>query len=125
MRINMQRVNYTAMGIIIAASMFALFAASVPAQEHPAFGAHQVIQLTITADVPDIPKLEARAVDILRRWDPSLTLAGARAKVRVDGKTDVARCLEYITVYQLQQVSQARITGIRQEAQHPEPTGAQ
>ena len=89
--------------------------------DHPAYGNHQVIQLTVTADVPDIPKAETKAVEILRKWDPSLTLAAARAKVRVDGRTDVARCLEYIYINHLDAITQADVTGIRQEVAHPEP----
>jgi hypothetical protein len=96
--------------------------------EHPAFGPHQVIQLTITVDaldvagkpgVPDIAKIETKAVAILRAWDPSITLVDARAKVRVDGRTDVARCMEYIAIDRLNGISQAKVVGVRQEVQHP------
>lgn len=88
--------------------------------EHPAFGSHQVTQITATAEV-DIPKAEAKAVDILRKWDPSLTLAQARAKVRIDGKTDVARCMEYIYINAFDGITQAHVVGVRQENQHPVP----
>ncbi len=93
-------------------------------QDHQAFGAHQEIVVTVTAEVPDIAKLEAKAVDILRKWDPALTLTAARAKVRVDGKTDVARCMEYVVINALGSITQAKVSGIRQEVQHPEPAAA-
>lgn len=91
------------------------------AQDHPAFGQHQVSQLTVEADVPDIPKLEFKVVALLRADDPSLTLAAARARVRIDGKTDVARCMELLIIHTLRGITQAFVVGTVVATQHPEP----
>ena len=60
--------------------------------EHPAFGPRHISQLSLEIEVADIAKLEAKAVDILRT-KYGKTLDEARAMVRVDWKTDVARCI--------------------------------
>lgn len=92
--------------------------------EHPAFGARHVTQLSVTSDVPDIAKLEGRAIDILRKpgtvTGEVMTLEEARAVVRIDGKTDVARCPEVIYAYQLRIVTQAVIDVARISNEHPE-----
>lgn len=86
--------------------------------QHPAFGPHQTTQLTVETDVGDIQKLEAKAVDVLRtRY--GLTLTEARAKVRLDGKTDVARCLEFVIINALAGISQAKVVGSVVANEHP------
>ncbi len=104
---------------------------SAPA-EHPAFGLEHTYQMVVTANIPlpenatdkqraaAIKKAEDRAVTILRRPDSGgLTIEEARAKVRIDGKTDVRRCFEIIFEYQLRIVTQARVTAHQQAAEHP------
>jgi hypothetical protein len=111
-------------------------AEELPPAEHPAFGLHHRYKMDVEADLPlpenptpkevaaAIKKAETRAVAILRRPDSGgLTLEEAQAKVRIDGKTDVRRCLEVIFEYQLRSVKQARVTAHLQEAEHPEAVG--
>lgn len=97
--------------------------------EHPAFGARHVSHLTVRSNVADIPKLEAKAVEILRRpgtvTGERMTLPEARAVVRVDGKTDVARCLEIVITDRLRGIVQADVSGVRLANEHPEPKAAQ
>lgn len=113
--------------VLLGLAMFAATVAS--AQDHPAFGTHHVSQLIVTSDVPDVPKLEAKAVEILRRvgtvTGETMTLAEARAKVRIDGKTDVARCLEIVIIDRLRGIAQARVVGTTVANEHPVQGGAQ
>lgn len=108
-------------------------AAFAQESDHPAFGLEHSFVMRVEAIVPvpenatpaqiaaAIKRVEARAVAILRRADSGgLSLEEARAKVRVDGRTDVRRCLEVIFVYQLRSVTQARVTRHQQAASHPE-----
>lgn len=92
--------------------------AQEPSEEHPAFGAIHTTELKVESTVVDIPKLEAKAVDILRT-KYGLTLAEARDKVRIDGKTDVARCLEYLYINAVTSVVQARVEVTVVAEQHP------
>jgi hypothetical protein len=105
-----------------------------PPAEHPAFGLQHRYKMDVEADlqVPEnatpkqiaaaIKKVETRAVAILKRPDSGgLTLEEALAKLRIDGKTDVRRCLEVIFEYQLRSVKQARVIAHQQAAEHPEP----
>ena len=110
------------MKILFAMLCFASFACA--AQDfvdvpYTVFGPEHTSQLTVESNVPDIAKLEAKAVDILRTKS-GLTLAEARAKVRIDGKTDVARCLEYVIMDALQKITQAEVVGITVANQHPQ-----
>ena len=98
---------------------------------HPAFGAKQTSVLTVETDTADIPKLEAKAIEILRRvgtvTGETMTLAEARAKVRVDangnpdskGRTDVARCVEIVVTDRLRGIVQTRVEGVTVANQHP------
>lgn len=104
--------------LILAICVALGFSQSIAQDEHPAFGNTQSAQLTVDAEVPDIPKLEAKAVDILRT-KYGLTLDEARAKVRIDGKTDVARCLEYVVINALAGITQANVIGSTIVLQHP------
>lgn len=90
--------------------------------DHPAFLQLQKMTITVEPYVPDVPKLEQRLVDILRAADPTLTLAAAREKLRIDGKTDVARCLELLMIYVIDQPVQFDAVSITVASQHPEPT---
>lgn len=89
--------------------------------EHPAFGPTHTSLLTVQSVVPDIPKLEQRVVDILRAQDPALTSAQARAKLRIDGKTDVALCLELLIIYQVGLPVQFEAVTITVANEHPVP----
>jgi|SRR5688572_14223152 len=101
-------------------------------EAHPAFGPKQTSALTVETDTVDIPKLEAKAIEILRRvgtvTGETMTLAEARAKVRLDangnpdakGRTDVARCVEIVVTDRLLGIAQTRVVGVRVENQHPE-----
>jgi len=88
--------------------------------EHPAFGQRHTSTLVVESQVADIPKLEAKAVEVLRA-KYGLTLDEARAKVRVDGKTDVARCLEHVIINALAGIAQAEVVASVVGNQHPEP----
>lgn len=120
------------LGMLLGASL--ALADEVPA-DHTAFGlTHQIkTTLDVTVPVPEnatekqvaaaIKKVEDRAIAILRRPDSGgLTLQEAQAKVRVNGRTDVRRCIEIILDYQMRTITQVRVTGHRQEAEHPEVT---
>lgn len=87
--------------------------------DHPAFAPHQSSTLAVESEVADIPKLEAKAVDVLRA-KYGLTLEEARAQVRIDGKTDVARCLEYVIINAMAGIAQARVVASVVGNQHPE-----
>jgi hypothetical protein len=112
--------------MIRVAALALSMATSALAQDapHPAFGPTQTSILTVDAEVPDIPKLEAKAIDILRT-KYGLTLAEAREKVRIDGKTDVARCLEYVVINALNGITQATVVGISIQQEHPQPKESQ
>lgn len=97
--------------------------AQEPPPEHSAFSAHGFAVMTVEYDTLDIAKLEAKAVDVLRTKS-GLTLAEARAFVRVDGRTDVARCYEVIIPNHLKSITQGTVLGVRIENQHPEPVVA-
>lgn len=88
--------------------------------DHSAFSAHGFAIMTVEYDTLDIPKLEAKAVDVLRTKS-GLTLAEARAFLRVDGRTDVARCYEVIIPNHLKSITQGTVIGVRIENQHPAP----
>jgi hypothetical protein len=114
--------------------MSAFGAAAQEQPDHPAFVSTQTLHLTVQAEVDDIPKLEAKAIAILRQvgtvTGETMTLEQARAKVRVDaqgnpdpkGRTDVARCLEYVIPNWLKGIAQASVVASRIEAPHPVPT---
>lgn len=55
----------------------------------------QMPTANIHMEVTDVKKVEAKAIAIVRNKD-GLTLAEAQALFRVNGKTNVARCVEYI-----------------------------
>jgi hypothetical protein len=96
-----------------------LIAGTALAQDdHPAFGPTHHTAITADAEVADIPKLEAKAIDILRT-KYGLTLAEARDKVRIDGRTDVARCLEFVYINALQGIAQAKVVATAIANQHP------
>lgn len=105
--------------LALVATMTMLTAASYSQEEHPAFAAHQSSTLAVESEVADVPKLEAKAVDVLRT-KYGLTLEEARAKLRVEGKTDVARCLEYVIINALAGIAQARVVASVVGNQHPE-----
>lgn len=131
------KLNLAVICVLIAASVLIVYAARGTVQDHPAFGTHHVSQLTVTSDVPDVPKLEAKAIEILRRvgtvTGETMTLAEARSKVRIDaagnpnpgGRTDVARCIEIVITDRLRGIVQARVTGVRVANEHPVQGGAQ
>jgi hypothetical protein len=109
--------SLTAMTVAMLAILATL---SAHAQEHPAFGTVHRTYMSVEAEVADIGKLETRAIDILVKPDHGgLTRDEARSKLRVDGKTDVARCLEVIYAYQLRIITQARVTASAIANQHP------
>lgn len=129
--------NYTVIGLILATALFAVFSLAAPAQDHPAFDPKQTSVLTVYTETPDIPKLEAKAIEILRRvgtvTGETMTLAEARSKVRIDaagnpdpgGRTDVARCIEIVITDRLRGIVQARVTGVRVANEHPLQAGGQ
>lgn len=92
-----------------------------PPDYHPAYGPHHISTLTVESYVPDVPKLEQRVVDILRAADPTLTLADARAKLRINGKTDVARCLELLIIYAVDAPVQFEALSTTVANEHPTP----
>src|SRR5688572_19446629 len=81
------------------------------AEEHPAFGSKHTSTLILEIEVTDIPKLEAKAIEILRTKHGQ-TLEEARAAVRIDGKTDVARCIEFVTINAVQSIAQYTATNV-------------
>lgn len=83
-----------------------------------AFDAHGFAFFAMEYDTPDIPKLEAKAVAVLRT-KRGLTLAEARAEVRVDGRTDVARCWEIVVRNALAGIVQGQISATAMAHQHP------
>jgi hypothetical protein len=90
--------------------------------DHPAFALKQRTYISVESDIPEggISKLEARAIDILVKPDHGgLTRDVARAQLRVDGRTDVARCLEVIFQYQLVTVTQAKVVASAIANPHP------
>lgn len=91
-----------------------------PPDYHPAYGPHHISTLTVESYVPDVPKLEQRVVDILRAADPTLTLADARAKLRINGKTDVARCLELLIIYAVDAPVQFEAMSTTVANEHPQ-----
>lgn len=109
---------------IAIAIVLALLVASVAIRQalgedvHPAFGSHHTSNLSLDSEVPDIQKLEAKAVEVLRA-KYGLTLSEARAKVRIDGKTDVARCLEFVIINALAGITQANVTASVVAEAHP------
>jgi|GEM_PF-6508002 len=105
--------------LAIAATLTILSAVVASQEEHPAFGTQHTSTLVVESQVSDIVKLEAKAVDVLRA-KYGLTLDEARAKVRVDGKTDVARCLEYVIINALAGIAQAEVVASVVGNQHPE-----
>ena len=88
------------------------------AQEHPAFGTRHTSTLILEVEVPDITKLEAKAIDILRT-KYGKTLEQARAALRIDGKIDVARCIEFVTINAVQSVAQYSATNVTVGNEHP------
>lgn len=105
----------------------AAFAQDAPVEdpapaENPAFALKQRTYLSVESFIPDggIPKLETRAIDILVKPDHGgLTRDEARAQLRIDARTDVARCLEVIFQYQLEIVTQAKVVATAIANQHP------
>ena len=87
-------------------------------EPHPAFGQHHLTNVRVESSVPDIKKLEDKAVTILRE-KYGLTLEEARAKVRIEGKTDVALCLEFVFINALVAVAQAEVSVVTVENAHP------
>jgi hypothetical protein len=94
------------------------------AEEHPAFGAKHTSTLILEIEVADIPKLEAKAIEILRTKHGQ-TLEQARAAVRIEGKTDVARCIEFVTINAVQSVAQYTATNVAVGNQHPDLSSKQ
>jgi hypothetical protein len=119
---------------LAAAMALVLLAKCALAQDadHPAFARFQISTLVVESDTADIPKLEAKAVEILRRpgtvTGEQMTLTEARAQVRLDangkpdprGRTDVARCIEIVITDRLRGIVQARVSGVRVASEHPE-----
>lgn len=87
-------------------------------EPHPAFGAAHKLSLIGEIEVDDIPKIEAKAIDILRT-KLGKTLDEARAMVRVDDKTDVARCIEFVTINAVMGVVQYRAVNVTVANEHP------
>lgn len=105
--------------IIILCLVHRALAQDLPA-DHSAFSAHGVSSFSLEYDTLDIAKLEAKAVAVLREKS-GLTLAEARGQVRVDGRTDVARCIEIIVPNHLKSITQATVIATVIGHQHPEP----
>ena len=82
---------------------------SDPFDDLPVFSSHQEADYHIVSDTPDIAKLDARCVDIVRAQLPGITLAQARAKVRVKGKTDVRACVNVLIQHALRGIKQAQM----------------
>lgn len=96
-----------------------LFAKHAGAQEHPAFGARHTTTLILEVEVADVAKLEAKAIDILRT-KYGKTLTEARELLRVDGKLDVARCIEWVTLNAVTSVVQYQATNVTVANEHPQ-----
>jgi hypothetical protein len=100
--------------------LLAMLISHAASQDTPA-GYTSVV--TVEYEVPDVPKLEAKAVEILRRvgtvTGEFVTLAQARAITRPGGVVDVARCWEIVSTDRLRGVVQARVTGVRVTGEHP------
>lgn len=119
--LELQLARWRALTVVAALLIIlAVISAKALAQEpeHPAFGARHISTLVVESDVADVVKLEAKAVDVLRT-KYGLTLDEARAKVRIDGKTDVARCLEHVIINALAGIAQAEVVGSVVGNQHP------
>ncbi len=104
-----------ALGIIL----LSMLVHSAASEDHPAFGSRHTSTLIVETEVDDIPKLEAKAIDVLRTKH-GLTLEEARSRVRIDGRTDVARCIEVVTINAVQSVAQYRAVNVTVGNQHPE-----
>ena len=116
----------------LAVILFGMLISHAAGQDsHPAFGAKQTSALTIETNTADIPKLEEKAIEILRRvgtvTGETMTLTEARAKVRVDangspdakGRTDVARCVEIVVTDRLRGIVQTRVERVTVANTHP------
>ena len=115
-------IDINRLGWIALAGVFLLgYSIGASAQDHPAFEPAQRSMLTVESVTPDIPALESATLDLLTtRY--GLTAEEALAKVRVDGKTDVARCIEFIVIEALRGISQATVIGTVVATQHPSET---
>lgn len=82
-------------------------------EDNPSYALHQVMDFVVTADVSElgVKKLEDKAVDTLVRKF-KITPAEARLMVQEKGQTDVRRCLQYIYTYVVENITQAKVTGV-------------
>lgn len=78
--------------------------------------------VTVEYEVPDVPKLEAKAVEILRRvgtvTGETMTLVEARAITRPGGVVDVARCWEIVSMDRLRGMAQAKVIAVTVTGSH-------
>lgn len=90
-----------------------------------AFSSEGSAEYSIHYTVSDVPKLEAKAIAILRAPPDAggtgtpLTLAEAQARVRVGGRTDVARCIEFVVFDRMKGIVQAHIDAQTIHQEHP------
>lgn len=132
-RLSLRNWQVAAVALILLLIGMLMAPASAQEPDHPAFGTQHTSTLIVTSEVTDIPKLETKAIDVLRQvgtvTGETMTLEEARAKVRIDasgnpdpkGRTDVARCLEIVISNWLKGIAQANVVGSTVANQHPEP----
>lgn len=65
----------------------------------------QTLRMVLVADVPDIKKLETRAIAVVRK-KYGYSLARAREVLRVDGKTNVQLCMQELTLDAISKITQ-------------------
>lgn len=80
-----------------------------------------VSRVTVTTDAVNLAKVEAKAIEILRRvgtvTGEAMTLAQARAYIKPEGVLNVRLCLDLIVIDRLRGIAQARVVGTRVEYQ--------
>lgn len=99
-----------AAALFLAATLLA-WAIEARGQEDIPHPAISITSVQFESGVPDVAKLESRAVAILRKRGK--TLAEARALVRIDGQASPELCRAVIVDYALRSITQLQVTNVR------------
>lgn len=91
-----------------------------PVVESP-YDTEQTTRIVVHITDIDPKKVESAAASLLRKKTPGLSLAEAKAQLRVNGKLDIARCLEEIYPAQLGKVSVGKVDASVVANFHEEP----